>query len=161
GGAPWGQALVRLVAGGDGGSPVPAAAKAAAVGIGALALVGGAGDVPRFAHRVSTPAAHAKAHRHARANVPRVAAPAHVAVTPRENRTGSGGIPPARARPDERVSRERGGHVSVRTSGESTSGRSSTGSDDKTATTAVAQPTTDGGGSSSGPGPGSGSSHNG
>src|SRR5262249_45220108 len=34
GGAPWAQALVRLVAGGDGGSPVPAAAKAAAVGIG-------------------------------------------------------------------------------------------------------------------------------
>src|SRR5262249_16364559 len=108
GGAPWAQALVRLVAGGDGGSPVPAAAKAAAVGRGAVALVGGAGDVPRFAHRVSTPAAHAKAHRHAGAHVRRVAAPAPVTVTPRENRTGSGGIPPARARPDGRVPRERG-----------------------------------------------------
>ena len=40
GGAPWIQTLVRLVGGGDGASPVPAATKAAAVGIGALALVG-------------------------------------------------------------------------------------------------------------------------
>ena len=46
GGAPWIQTLVRLVAGGDGASPVPAATKAAAVGIGALALVGG-GDLSR------------------------------------------------------------------------------------------------------------------
>jgi RNA polymerase sigma-70 factor, ECF subfamily len=36
GGAPWIQTLVRLVGGGDGASPVPAATKAAAVGIGAL-----------------------------------------------------------------------------------------------------------------------------
>jgi RNA polymerase sigma-70 factor (ECF subfamily) len=38
GGAPWVQALLRLITGGDGASPVPAGTKAAAVGIGALAL---------------------------------------------------------------------------------------------------------------------------
>jgi RNA polymerase sigma-70 factor, ECF subfamily len=53
GGAPWIQALVRLVAGGDGASPVPAATKAAAVGIGALALMGGS-DVTRAPHHALT-----------------------------------------------------------------------------------------------------------
>ena len=51
GGAPWIQTLVRLAAGGDGASPVPAATKAAAVGLGALAIVGGGGPVPNPAPR--------------------------------------------------------------------------------------------------------------
>jgi Sigma-70, region 4 len=50
GGAPWVQAVVRLVTGGEGTSAVPAATKAAAVGIGALALVGGA-DPARVTHQ--------------------------------------------------------------------------------------------------------------
>ncbi len=56
GGAPWIQALVRLV-GGEGASPVPAATKAAAVGIGALALVGG-GDLARVPQHTPRAAVH-------------------------------------------------------------------------------------------------------
>ena len=83
GGAPWVQALLRLFAGGDGTSPVPAATKAAAVGIGALALAGGGGLAAR--HAVQTPRRSAEHHR---AHVQRVAAPAVVTVAPRESRQG-------------------------------------------------------------------------
>ena len=78
GGAPWVQALLRLFAGGDGASPIPAA-KAAAVGLGALALVGGGGMVAHQALRTTDrPAGHRQAagptHR-APASTPAPAAP--------------------------------------------------------------------------------------
>src|SRR6476646_5218930 len=71
GGAPWVQNLVRLVAGG-GASPVPAATKAAAVGLGALALVGGGGDLAQTRHHLSKTPAHAgpRQQAHARARHP-------------------------------------------------------------------------------------------
>ena len=53
GGMPWVQTLLRVVLGGDGASPLPAVTKAAAVGLGALALTTG-GDLPRATHRPST-----------------------------------------------------------------------------------------------------------
>src|SRR5262249_45134038 len=59
GGMPWVQALL---AGGDGTSSVPAATKAAAVGIGALALVGGGGDLARVTHQASQARGHEAAH---------------------------------------------------------------------------------------------------
>ena len=68
GGAPWIQALVRLVGGGDGASPLPAATKAAAVGIGALALVGG-GDLARVQHHASSTPRHTAAQHRAHARV--------------------------------------------------------------------------------------------
>ena len=64
GGAPWIQTLVRLVGSGDGASPVPAATKAAAVGIGALALVGG-GHLARVHHHASRTPRHALAQQRA------------------------------------------------------------------------------------------------
>ena len=61
GGVPWVQALLRLFSGGDAASPVPVATKAAAVGIGALALAGGGGLV---AHQAASTAHHATRHHH-------------------------------------------------------------------------------------------------
>ena len=66
GGAPWVQSLVRLVAGGDGASPVPAATKAAAVGLGALAIVGGGGDLAQTRHHLSKTPEHAAPRNQAR-----------------------------------------------------------------------------------------------
>jgi RNA polymerase sigma-70 factor, ECF subfamily len=112
GGAPWIQALVRLVAGGDGASPVPAATKAAAVGIGAIALMGGA-DVTRAPHHASTTPPRAPA------PVRPAAVPATAADVRREDRP----------RPEGREAeheRSRGGDDGGSSrSGESSSGRSS------------------------------------
>lgn len=137
GGASWVQALFRLVAGGDAASPVPAATKAAAVGIGALVLVGGGGPVARHATR---PAGHAPARHNARARVHRAAAPVAAVGAPLEGR----------ARPDGRSSEtvrslrgnDRSGRSeSGRPSGESPAGSGRDGSDH---TTAAIQQTTDG-----------------
>jgi RNA polymerase sigma-70 factor (ECF subfamily) len=69
GGVQWVQTLLRLAGGGDGTSPVPAATKALAVGVGALALAGGS-DVPRPVHQTSSvparPAAHHRSAAHKR-----------------------------------------------------------------------------------------------
>jgi RNA polymerase sigma-70 factor (ECF subfamily) len=134
GGAPWLQTLFRL---GDGSSPVPAATKAAAVGLGALALAG-AGDAPRLVHHASTAPRPAVARDHAAAHAHRLAtAPAAVPVVARhedlrrEDRSGS-------------VGSHEGGHES---------------GDDTALAAPVSQPTVssdghDGGGDSSRGGPG-------
>ena len=170
GGAPWVQALLRLIAGGDGASPVPAGTKAAAVGIGALALAGGGGLVAH--HASATPRHRAEPHRVA-TDGHRVSAPAALAAVPVEDR----------ARFVDRSfagDRSRGRDGGSQASGErsrssddqSSRGSGRDGSDDTTAV-AVAESSTDGhgadgGSSSSGPGsgrsdggPSSGSGHDG
>jgi RNA polymerase sigma-70 factor, ECF subfamily len=166
GGAPWIQTLVRLVGGGDGASPVPAATKAAAVGIGALALVGG-GDLARVPHH----AARAGVHRQSHSRVHRVSSPTPVVAAPVEDRTGRD------ARGSEVEHSQRGGDdsreshsgssrdgsgASGTSLGEGSSGSGHDGSHD---TTAVTQPTTsgrDGGNGSDGSsGSGRDSSHDG
>jgi len=138
GGAPWIQALVRLVGGGDGAPPVPAAAKAAAVGIGALALVGG-GDVARVQHHASSRPRHAVAQHRTRARVSQAPTPVPASVVPQPQtqrrgdgtgESGSGGS----------GSHDGGGRLDTSASGGS-SGSGHDGSDD---TTAVTQPSTDG-----------------
>jgi RNA polymerase sigma-70 factor (ECF subfamily) len=162
GGAPWIQALLRLAAGGDGASPLPAAAKAATVGVGALALVGGGGLVARHAsRRPAQPVARHQTH----ARVRDVAAPAPVAVpssgldrqSSRLERSRGRDLGARRPRSSESGFRDGGGRDDTSTGdGSSASGRE--GSSDGTA---VAQPTTkghDGGGTSSGSGTSDGTS---
>jgi RNA polymerase sigma-70 factor, ECF subfamily len=135
GGAPWVQSLVRCVAGGDGASPLPAATKAAAVGLGALALVGGGGDLAQTRHHLSeTPGQAAPRHEaHARARRPATPTAAAV-VTGRDVRHSA----------LER-SQTRGGDSRESSSGSDHLGTSSgDGSDDA----AVVQPTTSDGSSS-------------
>lgn len=168
GGVPWVQALLRLFAGGDAAAPVPAATKAAAVGIGALALAGGGGLVAR--HAAQRPHRE-KVHHRAAVRVHHIAAAPPATVRLREDRprfddrnsefehsSGRDGR--------SRDSGERGRGRGSRSSGESSggSGRNGSGSDD---TAAVLQSPTidsdggssDGGGtSSSGPGSGDNSS---
>ncbi|HKD93902.1 MAG TPA: sigma-70 family RNA polymerase sigma factor [Gaiellaceae bacterium] len=146
GGAPWIQALVRLAGGGDGMSPVPAATKAAAVGIGALALVGG-GDVALTPHHHARPPARSAEHRRAQAHPRHVVEPTTVAVTPPGDRPGFEDRSSERDR--SRVSGESGsrrGSDDRGSSSPSSSGESSSGSSDDRggATTVVAQATTDG-----------------
>ena len=86
GGAPWVQTLLRFAGGGEGASPVPAATKALAVGVGALALAGG-GDVPRLVHRASSPPAARRAAHHRPAGHGRgVAAPVPLVTARHESR---------------------------------------------------------------------------
>lgn len=165
GGAQWGQALLRLVAGGDSASPVPAATKAAAVGVGALALLGGGSPVARHAPR--TPADAGARHRaDARLQVRHVAAPVAV-VSGAGVADRSSAVEPSRRHDSgsrdsgsDRSGSDGGSGDLGTSSGDDSSGSGHDGSGD---TTAVAQPTTDGhdgGGSSSsdssssGPGPG-------
>lgn len=149
GGAPWVQALARLLAGGEGASPLPAATRAAAVGFGALALVGGGGLIARHATR--TPA-DAGARHAAHADVRRVAAPA--GVTPLASPEGRHGFDGRSSEVGRSVGRDdRSGAGSDRSgssgesgtldtsSGDRSSGSGSDGSNDSTA---VTQPTTDG-----------------
>ena len=114
GGAQWVQALLRIAGGGDGPSPVPDAAKATAVGLGALALVGG-GSVQSAVHRASTPRPQPVVHHRAEAHSRRVAvvAPVADASAPREERSseqshrrhdGSGGSGSQRGSDDTVVS---------------------------------------------------------
>jgi len=153
GGAPWLQSLLRL---GDGASPVPAAAKAAAVGLGALALVSG-GDVARPAHhtppapRATTAPRRAAPHPHLR----HLGAPgASVAAAPH------GARPRPAGRPAEQQHESGAADHSASTSDD--------GSGGTTTPVPVVQPTTDGhdggssgGSSSSGPGPGTSSGSDG
>ncbi len=137
GGAPWVQSLVRLVAGGDGVSPVPAATKAAAVGLGALAIVGGGGDLAQTRHHLSKTTVHAAPRHQAHVRARRPATPTAAAVvTGRDVRHSA-----------LEQSQTRGGSSRESSSGSSHLGTSSgdgssrSGSDD---TTAVVQPTTSG-----------------
>ena len=147
GGAPWIQPLVRLVSGGEGASPVPAATKAAAVGLGALTLVGG-GNPARAPHHVSKAAGHTTVRHQPRAHVHQAAAtrPAAVAATTGEDRR----------RRDARNSDGQHSRKRDSSSGESGSGEvggsAGSGSDGSDDATPVAQPTSggsDGSGSTS------------
>jgi len=149
GGAPWIQPLVRLVSGGEGASPVPAATKAAAVGLGALTLVGG-GNPIRAPHHVSKAAGHTTVRHQPRAHVHQAAAArfAAVAATTGEDR---------RRRDvrnsDVQHSRKRGSGSGESGSGSGEVGGSAgSGSDGSDDATPVAQPTSggsDGSGSTS------------
>jgi RNA polymerase sigma factor (sigma-70 family) len=153
GGAPGVQALLRLAAGADGASPLPAATKAAAVGVGALALVGGGGLVARHA---ASHSARPSARDHTGARGRRASRPAAEAV-PRQVPP----IPVVASATDHsiRPSNRSDGSESGRSSGDRQPRSGREGSDDATA----AVQTTDGhdGGSSSSSGPGPGSSSDG
>ncbi len=158
GGVPWVQALLRLFASGDAGSPVPVATKAAAVGIGALALAGGGGLV---AHHAAQTAHHAT--RHHRALVHHLARAPVVAVASLEDRprleNRGGEIEHSRGRDGSSGdSGERGRDRGSRSSGESSSGSGHDGSDDTAVVTKSPSNGSDGGGTSSGSGSGDSSS---
>jgi RNA polymerase sigma-70 factor, ECF subfamily len=151
GGAQWVQALLRVVSGGDGPSPVPAATRAVAVGLGTLALAGGGSRaLPRVVHQASTPRAHAALHHRAESQLRHAATPvAAPAPTRREDlgsEHGSGG------------SRSRGGSdgaVVSASGGAVESGRDgSGGSGSEEVTTTPTTTTTSSGGSSDGGGSG-------
>jgi RNA polymerase sigma-70 factor (ECF subfamily) len=140
GGAPWIQSLVRLVAGGDGASPVPAATKAAAVGLGALAIVGGGGDLAQTRRHLSKTPEHAAPRHQAHARSRRPATPTAAAVVTgrdvrhsalEQSQTRGGG---------SRESSSGSGHLGT-SSGDGSSGSGRDGSEDATA---VVQPTTSG-----------------
>lgn len=151
GGTPWLQGLLRAAGIGDGASPVPAATKAAAVGLGALALVGG-GDVPRPAHRAATAPAHVTVRHHAATGARQVSAPDTPAVVvPRLDRGGAAGTagkPEQAGRHGETTSDDGTGSGGSTghdgsASGSSTDGHGD-GSDGTSATSSATQPTTDG-----------------
>jgi RNA polymerase sigma-70 factor (ECF subfamily) len=159
GGVPWVQALLRLFAGGDAASQVPAATKAAAVGIGALALAGGGGLVAR--HAAQRPR-HTTEHHKAAVHVHHVAAAPAATVRLREDRPG---FDDRNSEFEHSSGRDGRSHDSgergrgSRSSGESSggSGHDGSGSDDTAALTQSPTNSSDGGGSSSS-GPGSGDS---
>jgi RNA polymerase sigma-70 factor (ECF subfamily) len=164
GGAPWVQQLLRLVSGADGASPLPSATKAAAVGIGTLALLGGGGLVAR---QVSRTPAHAAARHRAHARARRGASLGGVAVSARPglDEHGSRLAPSGGSHESGSDSGRSGSHEGSNDGGRGFSGEGSSGSgrDGSGETTAVTQPTTDGrdGGTSSSTGSGSGSSDGG
>jgi RNA polymerase sigma-70 factor, ECF subfamily len=149
GGAPWLQPLVRLVSGGDGPSPLPAATKAAAVGIGALALVVGGNPERAPRHALKAPE-HAAAPHQARGHVRLAAAPAPTATaaTTVEHRRRHD----VRHAEAEHRSR-RSGSDSNESGSDDLATSSGGGSDDATA---VAQPTSGGNDGSSSTSSGSG-----
>jgi RNA polymerase sigma factor (sigma-70 family) len=151
GGAPWIQTLARLVGGGDRASPLPGATKAAAVGIGALALVGG-GDLARVQHHASSAPRHTASQHRAHARVRLAATSVADPVAPGEDRPGRDvrRSEPEHSRGSGDGSRESGSGrsgssedsgQSVTSSGSGVSGSGHDGSGD---TTAVAQTSTDG-----------------
>jgi RNA polymerase sigma factor (sigma-70 family) len=154
GGAPWIQTLVRLVGGGDGASPVPAATKAAAVGIGALALMGG-GDLARAPHHAARAAVHRQSHSRAH----RASTPTPVVAAPVEDRPGrdarGSDIEHSRRHGDgsheSHSGRSSDGNGDAKTSsGDGSSGSGHDGSDDTTAATRPATSGRDGGSGSDG-----------
>jgi RNA polymerase sigma factor (sigma-70 family) len=140
GGAPWVQSLVRLVAGGDGASPVPAATKAAAVGLGALAIVGGGGDLAQTRHHLSKTPEHAAPRHQAHAHARRPATPTATAVvTGRDVRHST--LEQLQTRGGGSRESSSGSSNLGTSSGDGSSGSGRDGSDDATA---VVQPTTSG-----------------
>jgi RNA polymerase sigma factor (sigma-70 family) len=151
GGAPWLQPLVRLVSGGEGTSPLPAATKAAAVGVGALALVGGGNPTRGPHHALKTPD-HAATPHQARARVRHAGAPTlTVTSMPEHQRHGFRHSEPEHSRSSGSGSSASGSGSSD--SGEaggdlgpsSGDGSSEGGRDGSVDATALAQPTSDGG----------------
>jgi RNA polymerase sigma-70 factor, ECF subfamily len=162
GGTPWLQSLFRLVGGGGGGSPLGGATRAAAVGLGALALVSG-GDVPRPTHLATSAPRHAAARQQPVGRERQVSSAASAAVAP-EDRSAAG-----RASAPASTSDDRSGTDSSRSRDGRGSG-SGSGSDDGSGDTTLVAQTTDGhdggtsgsdgsrdGSTTSGPGPSSGS----
>jgi len=151
GGAPWIQTLARLVGGGDAASPLPGATKAAAVGIGALALVGG-GDLARVQHHASSTPRHTASQHRAHARVRLAASSVADPVAPGEDRPGRDvrRSEPEHSRGSGDGSRESGsgrsgsGEDSGQSVTSSGSGVSGSGHDGSGDTTAVTQPSTDG-----------------
>jgi len=154
GGMPWVQGLL---AGCDGTSSVPAATKAAVVGIGALALVGG-GAPARVTHRALPTRVHETAHHRAHARVHRAATPTGISAPTLEDRSARsvGHLEVEHSRTRDDGSRASVYGVSGSTGGSGDGSRH--GSDD---TTAIAQPTTvtDGGSGTSTSSGRDGSSH--
>ena len=144
--APWVQPLTRLVAGGDGTSPLPAATKAAAIGVGTLALVGG-GNLSPGAHRPPRTPGPAIVTRHGHALLPhstKALGLAVAATTTRHPSNAERSEPEHSQRSDatSSESHEGSGDLAGSSDGESTG----SGHDGSDGTTVVAQPT-DGGGS--------------
>jgi RNA polymerase sigma factor (sigma-70 family) len=141
----WLQPLIRLFASGDGTPVVPAAAKAAAVGLGALALTSG-GDLPSVTPHASTSGDHAAVRHRAVEHVrPADALPVAAGVAPRADRSelGGGASHASRSGSDSDTSGSSG----------SSDGTSGSGGDDSVSNTSVtasvSPPTTsDGGGGS-------------
>jgi len=171
------QAFVRLAAGGDGASPLPAATKAAAVGLGALALAGGGAALPHAVLHDSTGPRHSPGWNRAAPLLRHVASPAGVTLASPEDGSGRDAIGGEHARPPDG---SRGGNgdrsggtlvaapvIEPPTSNEGRGGGGSSGSGsrDTTATTAAITTlsssrdgsNTSGSGSHSGPDDGSGS----
>ena len=153
---PWVQTLLRVVLGGDGASPLPAVTKAAAVGLGALALTTG-GDLPRATHRPSTTSPRSATTHRAMAQRPRFPeSPATRAVVEGESRSGIDNSLDGSSGRDGRHS----GPTTSTSDGSGSRRDSSDGGDNSLTTGSVAQltPSSDGheggSGSSSGPGPG-------
>lgn len=146
GSTPWLQSLLRLAGVGGGGSPLSGATKAAAVGLGALVLVGG-GDVPRPAPLTTTAPRHAAAGHRAPARARHASAPAaFAAVSPDDRLLARGSSETARegSRDDGSASTSsRGSDGGANTGSESGSGDGSGGTTTQVAQTQVAQ-TTDG-----------------
>jgi RNA polymerase sigma-70 factor, ECF subfamily len=140
GGAPWVQSLVRLVAGGDGASPVPAATKAAVVGLGALALVGGGGDLAQTRHHFSKTPEHAGPRHEADARARRPATPTVAAVVTGRDVRHSALEQSQKSGDGSRESSSGSGRLGT-SSGDGSSGSGRSGSDDATA---LVQPTTSG-----------------
>lgn len=101
GAAPWVQALLRLAGGGDGASPLPAATKAAAVGLGTLALASG-GDAPRDAHHPPAAPRPAPASHRSAARTRHDAPPTAFAAARREDRLRTDDSGSERAHPRRR-----------------------------------------------------------
>ena len=144
GAAPWVQALPRFVAGGDGTSPLPAATKAIAVGLGALALTS-AGDVPRLGHRAPTAPGDAATHHRPDAHAPRAAVPPPVSGAAER---GNGGTRDLASGPANRSDARGGGTASDRSGsrrgsdrGESSSSSAGDGSGGGTGSGEAATPT--------------------
>jgi RNA polymerase sigma-70 factor (ECF subfamily) len=138
GGAPWIQTLARLVGGGDAASPLPGATKAAAVGIGALALVGG-GDLARVQRHASSAPRHTASQHRAHARVRLAASSVADPVAPAEHSRGSGDGSRESGSRRSGSSADSGQSVTSSDSGVSGSGHDGSGD-----TTAVAQASTDG-----------------
>lgn len=187
GGTPWLQGAFRLLGGGEGASPVPAATKVAAVGFGALALVGG-GDGSHLAHRSSTLPARATVRHLAVRPAPHASAPQTFVTAPSEDRSRGSESHTSGLRSDSGSGRDGAGDSSGSGSGGDGSGDTSStqvvqtdghdggtsgsdGSSSSTSTSSATGSTLDGGsdstttvttsGSSDGSGSDSGSTSNG
>jgi RNA polymerase sigma-70 factor (ECF subfamily) len=142
--APWVQPLVRVVTGGDGTSPLPAATKAAAIGVGTLALVGGGNLSPGASGPPRTPGPAVVA-RQDHALVPHSAKPLGLAVaaTTARHTSNARRSGPGHSQRSDGTSGSHEGNGDL--AGSSDGGSTGSGHDGSDEATVVAQPTTDGG----------------